>query len=372
MKTGLFLTMILLLVGSQACKREPYPEVIVGSPKFSLSGTLNGEILNLEAGNNNLYLTSSLVQNEFGVYEFMSAFQETTCSDCGPVFSVTINDISPLDPEESSAASILDLGILSFATVNSNSDFLTINFDTPNTPNVNFSWNFGDGDTSQDHNPQHTYDSAGIYTVTLEVHSTGGPGCDVTMSQTIQVGSNQYLSAPFNLHDGMGNSIVLSYPPNLPPNLQPMNWVIDGNNYQGNNFQYNIPPGPEEVEICLNYYNTQADEYGQYCITYDDGPGNNPCMTQLHYQWEPVNVNLNNVQLTYRNSVGQHYQSVSTLNNNAANKFEILQVDNYPAGIDGQQAKKIKARFNAWLVNEENSMETIYMENMVAEFAFVY
>lgn len=371
MKTRLFGLLLFVFI-LPSCKREPYPQPVVNQPVFGLTGTLNGEPFNLQAGNNNLYLTSSLVQNEFGVYQFTSAFNSTTCSGCEPVFSVTINDLESLDPDVSSSAEILNPAILSFAFSNSNSDFLTLNFDTPNIQNGNFNWNFGDGSTSQQNEPQHTYTNPGIYTVTLNVQSGGGQGgCDVTIEQTVLAGSNQHLSMPFNLHDGPGNSIQVSYPNNLPPHLQAQNWTINGNNYQGNNVQFNPPPGNQPIEICLHFYNTQAQEQGEYCLTYDDGPGNNdPCMTQMHYQFEPAQVNLNNVQLTYRNSAGDIFSSISTLNNVSSSKFEILEVSEYQPGVDGNAAKKITAQFHAWLVNIANPSETIYMENMKADFAF--
>jgi len=359
-----FVLVIIVILVLNGCKREQYPEPIVMQPEFSLSGTLNGEVFNLQAGNNNLYLTSSLAQNEFGVYQFESSFNSTTCGGCNPVFSVVINDTEALDPGVNSSAAILSPTILDFAMSNSNSDFLTFNFDTPNVPGGNFNWNFGDGNASQQHEPQHTYSTPGIYTVTLNVQGGGGPGCDAEISQTVLAGNNHYLCVPFNIQDGPGNAVILSYPNNLPPHLQAQNWTINGNNYQGNNLHYNIPPGPNPVEICLNFYNTQAGESGQYCLTYDDGPGSNnlPCMTQIHYQFEPAQVNLSNVELTYKSPSGQTYSSISNLNNSSNTNFEILEVNDYAQGIDGHAAKKVSARFNAWLINTDNPNETIYME----------
>lgn len=42
-----------------------------------------------------------------------------------------------------------------------------------NTP-TSWSWNFGDGDTSTSQNPTHTYDSAGVYTVSMTATNAGG------------------------------------------------------------------------------------------------------------------------------------------------------------------------------------------------------
>jgi PKD repeat protein len=46
--------------------------------------------------------------------------------------------------------------------------------DTSSEDPTSWSWDFGDGYTSTDQNPEHTYDSAGTYTVSLEATNEGG------------------------------------------------------------------------------------------------------------------------------------------------------------------------------------------------------
>ncbi|PLW96399.1 MAG: hypothetical protein C0593_11705 [Marinilabiliales bacterium] len=52
---------------------------------------------------------------------------------------------------------------------------LTVTFtdDSANTPTA-WSWDFGDGNTSEEQNPVHAYNTAGIYTVTLTVRNDDG------------------------------------------------------------------------------------------------------------------------------------------------------------------------------------------------------
>lgn len=47
----------------------------------------------------------------------------------------------------------------------------------------NVSWDFGDGNTSNEENPEHTYSEAGTYTVTLTVKN----GCEFSISKTITI-----------------------------------------------------------------------------------------------------------------------------------------------------------------------------------------
>ncbi len=50
---------------------------------------------------------------------------------------------------------------------------------------ASYTWDFGDGDTSSNINPVHTYNTAGTYTVTLITGNSSG--CTNTLQQTIQV-----------------------------------------------------------------------------------------------------------------------------------------------------------------------------------------
>ena len=62
---------------------------------------------------------------------------------------------------------------------------LTVNFTDLSSGNISGrNWNFGDGATSADINPQHTYTTTGTFTVTLNIN---GPGGSDTASTTIRV-----------------------------------------------------------------------------------------------------------------------------------------------------------------------------------------
>lgn len=59
---------------------------------------------------------------------------------------------------------------------------LEVEFNDLSTGNItNWLWDFGDGNTSTEQNPSHTYDTEGLFTVTLEV---GGPGGTNSIEKT--------------------------------------------------------------------------------------------------------------------------------------------------------------------------------------------
>lgn len=64
---------------------------------------------------------------------------------------------------------------------------------------LEYNWDFGDGGTSTDANPSHTFTSGGSHEVTLEV--TDGSGESVTSTNSISVTINQIPVAAFTLDD---------------------------------------------------------------------------------------------------------------------------------------------------------------------------
>jgi len=63
-------------------------------------------------------------------------------------------------------------------------DYMTITFTNTTTFGVSYAWDFGDGETSIEENPVHTYAEAGDYTVTLNV--TGSEGSiPASVSKTV-------------------------------------------------------------------------------------------------------------------------------------------------------------------------------------------
>lgn len=69
----------------------------------------------------------------------------------------------------------------------------TVNF-TPESPNQNFIWNFGDGTTSKENNPSKSYPKKGYYVVTLK--STSHNGCVSETSNKLTIKEDYNLLAP--------------------------------------------------------------------------------------------------------------------------------------------------------------------------------
>ena len=80
--------------------------------------------------------------------------------------------------------------LASFSTVVSD---LTVTFTNNSTNAVSSSWNFGDGNTSTEDNPTHTYASGGTYTVVLTVTSADGEVDDFQENVSVLEDPTQFL-----------------------------------------------------------------------------------------------------------------------------------------------------------------------------------
>ncbi|MGI6023331.1 MAG: PKD domain-containing protein, partial [Methanoculleus sp.] len=78
--------------------------------------------------------------------------------------------------------------VASFAVDKASGDApLTVQFtDTSNWKPDTYEWNFGDGTTSTEQNPVHTYTTAGTYTVTLKVSRDGGSTSTATKNVAVK------------------------------------------------------------------------------------------------------------------------------------------------------------------------------------------
>lgn len=105
-------------------------------------------------------------------------------------------------------------------------------------------WDFGDGTSSTDINPNHTYTSAGVYTVTLEASSKnsgegghegsgkrGDCGCKDTYEMTITVLPEQALQIESDCKEMLCFGDVATY--FTPDNCDTYNWAVTGGTIMG-------------------------------------------------------------------------------------------------------------------------------------------
>jgi gliding motility-associated-like protein len=151
---------------------------------------------------------------------------ESVCAGCGgnsafPTYPANVVSHTNNSPNCNNAIFKLDLNlplvIADFVAPPSICD--TANFQFVNnskiidTPNTIVYWNFGDGSTSSQLNPAHSYTAPGTYTITLVISDvTSCNGSDTVRKQVTIRGNDSTYNLP-PLSACLGNSIQIGIPP---------------------------------------------------------------------------------------------------------------------------------------------------------------
>jgi PKD repeat protein len=142
-----------------------------------------------------------------------------------------------------------------------------------------FSWDFGDGHTSNLQNPVHTYGQASAYGVYLTV--TDSTGCSATYYDTVYTGG---CSAFFTSHPDSANTNSMIFNGSASGTINPVySWTFgDGSFGIGQNptHTYNAPG---TYAVCLTIIDSLTNCSDTYCDSIVVGTGSNVCIADFTY-----------------------------------------------------------------------------------------
>ena len=149
-----------------------------------------GETIHLTANSNG---QSGATFNWTGPGGFTSTQQNPTRTNCTMAMAGTYTCTISLNGQTNNATT--EVVIYPQPTANFNytsvckgtpTQFTSTSTTNPSGQQMTYRWNFGDGGTSSEQNPSHTYAQAGNYNVTLTT-TTGGGACSSQKQQTVPV-----------------------------------------------------------------------------------------------------------------------------------------------------------------------------------------
>jgi PKD repeat protein len=181
---------------------------------------------------------------ENGTYNYYISVQDsiTNCFD-SISGSITITNI----------AVNCDASFSYYDTVNNQTYFYPNNYDA----NLEYSWDFGDGNYSNDPYPYHTYSAPGTYTACLIVwDNAGSSNCADTICQTITVNNTTSCDASFTYYDTINNQTYF-YPNNYDANLY-YSWDFGDGNYSNNPYPYHSYSSPGTYTACLTVWDNNG------------------------------------------------------------------------------------------------------------------
>lgn len=373
MKFSTYFSLFFLIVNLMACRKE-FPEPIPAEPVFSIEAELDGEPLILKAGIDDYYLDADYRVDSFGVKEYMARFRLANCVDCREAFQIVIRDKqvsdigSSIDPQATFVVENLPYRGEVFET-----DSFTFSFTTHSngTPPFSYKWDFGDGNTSTEASPVHSYETSDLFEIAVQIKDANG---------CIDISRHQVRTGDFFHHCQIGfshefqgeNSLGFKAEPvDVVQNFQSIYWNFgDGHVHEtdyspSHTYEHT---GIYEVKMVL----IQAD--GTVCcdiknIFSESGPS---CASYIEVEPVLSDPYTGSVYIEWIDKEGRKYSTDSDFGQTAESSFDILSVGPDWTDIDGQKAIQLGARFSCHLYQVDDPSEYIELRMGESEFAVAY
>jgi PKD repeat protein len=111
------------------------------------------------------------------------------------LFDVQLIVENPIGFDTLTEEAFIQIEVFPMADFDFEIENLTVSFENTSVGGLEFSWDFGDGNQSNEENPEHTYAGAGNYEVKLTVTSFS---CGSTIEQTVNIQPNSVLEDTFS------------------------------------------------------------------------------------------------------------------------------------------------------------------------------
>ncbi len=185
---------------------------------------------------------------------------------------------------------------------------------SPNPAGTSYSWNFGDGGTSTDPNPYHTYAAAGKYIACLTVINTSIP-CYSTWCDTVEIkgAPKPNCNAHFVHYSSYTNRDSVKFyvtPPNA--STAKYSWTFGDGGTSDAAAPWHLYPGPGKYYACLTVTDSTAGGTctSSWCDTIRiEKPL--PPVCDAHFKWYKKPTNADSL----------HFYPAATNNNSTTKKY---------------------------------------------------
>ncbi len=156
--------------------------------------------------------------------------------------------------------------------------------------NLSYMWTFGDGTYSSEENPVKTFQTTGIYDVTLSILSNGPDSCSSSLTQQVWVGDTiSYCQAYFYAISDSSGGLIASFFDMSNGDID--NWLWDFGDGSISNEQNAVHTysQPGIYDVCLTISNNTNQCWNTYCETVFIGQSSQ-CLAQFAwYPYGPAN-----------------------------------------------------------------------------------
>lgn len=349
MKFSLY-SLIVVVIAFSGCRKKDFPETVTDpAGNFYFTGTIEGVPVSIKAGKQSYYMYASYTGASDSFYTYVADLRIKDCNNCPNSLQIRINDRKSHLPGANysvdSAISTLNTYPIRGAT------YYKVKFNGfSNQQAVSYRWDFGDGQSSAEAAPEHAFNSAGIYSVSLRI--TSDYGCQQYISNKEKISDSASVCQILATHQN-GTFNTLKFSTNLSGTGNSLLW-----NFGDGTFSSQVQPNhsyaiagtyPVTLRVVRNGGDTIYAKRNVATIT-----SPMPCLT--NYNIESVkamswDVFFSKVIINWTDELGQVYTSNSDFAQPATNFFKIISVEDFDKNENGQLTKKIKVNFSCNVYN---------------------
>ena len=224
------------------------------------------------------------------------------------IYDVELTVTNAAGSNTSTQQNLISVGEGPTAGFTNSENGLTVTFANSSSNTNSYLWDFGDGNSSMDENPVHTYDTEAIYTVTLSV--TNDCGTDIFTSQ---VNLTTIPLAGFNTSGSSGcEPLTVSFTDNSSGTVTSWNWTFEGgtpstSTDQNPVVQYDTPgiydvsltvssSAGSDTQTQLDYVEVLAQPMAGFDVSFDElvYTFSNTSMNGNTYSWDFGDGNTSN------------------------------------------------------------------------------
>ncbi len=375
MKHFLFICFCVIVV--TGCKKHELPEEQSGNPYFDISAEINGEVVSLIAGEEDIYHAPTFQIDDFGIYQFESSFLHLDANANRESIKISLNDDHINVGGNSDAMELLNANAFHYNEPNTDSYYM-VQFEPELFGDaISFAWNFGDGSTSTEPSPIHRYSDVSIkkYAVCLLVNYSNG--CSSQLCSDITM-PDAFCSGDF-IAEEKTDSLTGKYwdfMAEAKSGKEPFtySWTFEDNvNGYSNHIWYQYVMNPDDgVELaCVDI----ADVEG--CVTsicknvlIDSVVAE--CATNFGYKADLIqttdSINFNRANVIYTNTSGIEYSSANVIQPSWS-RMDVSNVETYSVDFNGKSTVSSTVAFTCVLASEDG--EEIVLNNGRGTISFL-
>lgn len=344
-----FIIILFLFVLVGGCKKKDFPpDTTINESGLYFKATIDAKEVVLSAGQDNYYFYAS-TQTENNLNTFSSELKVANCTDCRNRLKLTFYDYQYSSTTPTRIDSSIRVGLYSY--VGASGWQVQFSGRTNQVAKAYF-WNFGDGSTSNEQYPLHTYAKSGKYLVALKITSSSGCEQYMTRIETIkdtleQLNISSYyidnntLRFQTNINDTTSGTYLWDFGDGSTSTLvtPSHNYTIPGTYPVKLTFIRN-----SSLDTLSTSYNTATQTTPMPCLTNYNITSisykNTSVLSKVVVEWTDENG------ITYRSDGGKQPNDVT---------FKILSVSDYEENEKGEKTKKINVLFDCYVFNGSRS-----------------